>query len=490
MPSSSRSPWKCAVFLFLFALALTSAGNWILPLVDRDEPRFAEASREMIERHDWIVPHFNGDYRFDKPPLIYWCQVACFQVLGQNEFAARLPSVVATAATTVLIFLFGRRLYGGHEGSWAAIMFATSLQTLIHGRLAVADMLMVVFVTAATWASWELIAARDQQPHRPSLGWWWILWVSLGLGFLAKGPVAFLPILGLIIFLRWNGSASPMTSASWAAGILVCLGIIALWGIPALVQTQGAFAKVGLGRHVVGRSIQPLEGHGFGGVIGYVATLPLYLVTVFLSFCPWVFLLPGIILAAWRRRLLGTREKWLLSMVAAIVVPFSLVATKLPHYILPAMPALALWSAASWFQLGREESRLRSMARGMTVAALLITVPGFMILSAFFPTPRLAQAVEPWVRPQTEIGSNEYDEPSLVWYFRKKTQGFHRSMPAPALKQFMAEPGPRLCVLPTKDVGQVFGTIPPTWHSNRVTGLNLVHGRKVDITILIRDTDP
>ena len=477
------------MFLFLLALVLTSAGNWILPLVDRDEPRFAEASREMIERNDWIVPHFNNGYRFDKPPLIYWCQAACFTVMGQNEFSVRLPSVFATAATTVLIYFLGRRVYGQREGWWGAIMFATSLQTLIHGRLAVADMLMVMFFTLATWAAWELASPSTAGKTESRRQWWWILWISFALGFLAKGPVVFLPILALLIFTRWNRSRLPLRTGSWVAGALVCIGIIALWGIPALLRTQGAFAKVGLGHHVVGRSIQPLEGHGFGGVLGFIATLPMYFVTVFLSFCPWSFMLPGLVLASWRSRLFNTGDKWLLAVIASVVVPFSLVATKLPHYILPAMPMLALWCSAGWFRLGGSETRLRSIAQGMTVAGLLIAIPGFIVLSEYFPTPRLANATAQWVQSNTEIGSTEYDEPSLVWYFRRITHGFHRSMPMAELKSFMNEPGSRLCVLPTKDIVQAFGQVPPSWHSNRVVGLNLVHGRRVDLSILVKDTE-
>ena len=489
MPLPRSSVWNCAVFLFLFALVLTSAGNWILPLVDRDEPRFAEASREMIERGDWIVPHFNNGYRFDKPPLIYWCQAASFAVFGQNEFAARVPSVLATAATTVLIYLFGRRLYGQREGWWAAIMFATSLQTLVHGRLAVADMLMVAFFTLSTWAAWELVVSANAPATGNRTRWWWILWISFALGFLAKGPVVFLPILALVVFARWNRSPFPLRAWSWVLGALVCIGLVALWGIPALLRTQGDFAKVGLGHHVVGRSIQPLEGHGFGGVLGFIATLPMYFVTVLFSFCPWSFMLPGLALAAWKQRQFSAGDKWLLAVIGAVVVPFSLVATKLPHYILPAMPMLALWCCAGWFRRGGSETRLRSIARGMTVAGLLIAIPGFLVLSEYFPSPRLASASVQWVKPTTEIGSTEYDEPSLVWYFRQFTRGFHRSMPVAELKPFMNEPGPRLCVLPTKDIERAFGQVPPSWHSNRVAGLNLVHGRRVDITILVKETE-
>ena len=98
--------------ILLISLVLLLAGNWILPLTDRDETRFAEASREMLQRGDYVVPWFNGAWRFDKPILIYWCQSASYRVFGVNDFAARLPSVLFTTATALLLVRWGRKIAG------------------------------------------------------------------------------------------------------------------------------------------------------------------------------------------------------------------------------------------------------------------------------------------------------------------------------------------------------------------------------------------
>src|SRR5215469_4706404 len=87
----------------VLSLVLLLAGNWILPLTDRDETRFAEASREMLQRGDYVVPWFNGHWRFDKPILIYWCQSASYRLFGVNDFAARFPSVLFTTATALIL---------------------------------------------------------------------------------------------------------------------------------------------------------------------------------------------------------------------------------------------------------------------------------------------------------------------------------------------------------------------------------------------------
>src|SRR3984893_13833907 len=98
--------------LFICCVLFHIAGTWSLPLIDRDEPRFAEASREMIERGDYVVPYFNNHFRFDKPPLAYWMQVASYKVFGENDFAARFPSAIAAALVALSIFAWGSRLGG------------------------------------------------------------------------------------------------------------------------------------------------------------------------------------------------------------------------------------------------------------------------------------------------------------------------------------------------------------------------------------------
>src|SRR5437773_3464366 len=105
--------------LFAGCVLFHVLGTWTLPLIDRDEPRFAEASREMIERGNYIVPYFNNQLRLDKPPLTYWAQVASYRFFGEDDFAARFPSAVAAALTALSIFGWGRQIGGEKLGWWA-----------------------------------------------------------------------------------------------------------------------------------------------------------------------------------------------------------------------------------------------------------------------------------------------------------------------------------------------------------------------------------
>src|SRR5438876_9453174 len=204
--------------LFFGCVLFHIAGTWSLPLIDRDEPRFAEASREMIERGDYIVPRFNNQLRLDKPPLVYWAQTASYRVFGQNDFAARFPSAFAAALTALSIFAWGSRIRSPERSSvsqaqigearvgfWAAIIFTVSLQTFLHAKAAVADMWLVLFVTLAHWAGYELLRDRlSNSEHQTSniergtFFWWWIFYLSLAFAFLAKGPIGWMPLLTIL----------------------------------------------------------------------------------------------------------------------------------------------------------------------------------------------------------------------------------------------------------------------------------------------------
>jgi 4-amino-4-deoxy-L-arabinose transferase-like glycosyltransferase len=308
--------------------------------MDRDEPRFAEASREILQRGDYLIPWFNGQYRFDKPPLIYWCQAAAFGMLGQNAFAARLPSVLFSVATSILLLLWGRRLGREREGFYASIIFATCVQLLIHGRLAVADMPMIFFFLAAAWSGWEMTRPQTTQKR-----WWWIFYLSMALGFLSKGPVAWLPLAGLILgrCLRPQDFRLPWQKV--VLGILLVLSVVGLWGLPALIVTHGRFFTVGIGHHVVFRSLGIMEGHGGPGWVGFVLTLPAYFITFFVSFFPWALKVPGSLRSWWPSRHSDVPGWYLLLQTALVFAVFTMVRTKLPHYTLPAFPLLSLWLA-------------------------------------------------------------------------------------------------------------------------------------------------
>src|SRR5215467_7359573 len=322
------------IVLFLACLLFHVAGTWSLPLIDRDEPRFAEAAREMRERGDYIVPYFNNQFRFDKPPLTYWFQVASYRIFGENDFAARFPTAVAAALVALVLFAWGKRVRDERAGWWAAIIFTLSLQTFIHGKAAVADMWLVLFVTLAHRAGWELFQMNVQgstsNAQRPMVFWWTFFYGSLAFAFLAKGPIGWTPLLTVAIAQRFIRKESFAARFKFVRGILLMLALVCLWGIPALVQTHGEFFRIGIGKHVVERSIATMEGHGASSIWMYLALLPFYFVTVFVSFFPWSIKLP----ALWKnlRSNRDSTDQFLLAGAVIIFGIFTFVQTKLPHY--------------------------------------------------------------------------------------------------------------------------------------------------------------
>src|SRR4029077_11824942 len=140
-PSATTDHRSLVTFLFFIGcVAFHIVGTWSVPLIDRDEPRFAEASREMTEDGDFVVPHFNNQLRLDKPPLAYWAQIVSYKIFGENDFAARFPSTIAAALVAICIFGWGTRIGTERAGLWAAVIFTLSLQVFLHAKAAVADM--------------------------------------------------------------------------------------------------------------------------------------------------------------------------------------------------------------------------------------------------------------------------------------------------------------------------------------------------------------
>jgi 4-amino-4-deoxy-L-arabinose transferase-like glycosyltransferase len=206
---------------------------------------------------------------------------------------------------------------------------------IVHGRLCVADMPMVLCVALASRAIMELLGLFEKKADdAASPKWFWMLWVSLGLGFLAKGPIAWLvPGVALALW-RWVFWRQPV---AWSRlrlwpGALITLVIISAWGVPALLETGGAFWQVGMGEHIVKRGTDVFNGRAF--IPGY------YFVTAFLSLFPWIGFLPTMI------RML--RAEWtperafLVSWFVAPYLIFFAYATQLPHYVMPGFPAFAL----------------------------------------------------------------------------------------------------------------------------------------------------
>jgi len=488
LPGAILSPHlKSAIrnytLLFVGCALFHIVGTWSLPLIDRDEPRFAEASREMIERGDYVVPYFNNQPRLDKPPLTYWAQTVSYRIFGESDFAARFPSAMAAALIALSIFAWGRRIGGDKIGQWAAIIFTLSLQTFIHGKAAVADMWLVLFVTLAHWSGWELIENRESRTENRKTTWWLTFYFSLALGFLAKGPIAWTPLLTVGSTILFAGDLKLSRRLKFVRGILLMLAVIALWGIPALIQTHGEFFAVGISRNVVGRSFATMEGHGANSPGMYLLLLPFYFITVFLSFFPWSTKIPSLTAKLWRRR--DNIDNYLIAGVAIIFLIFTFVTTKLPHYTLPAFPLLALLFAR---RLLAENARafLRNCAATSAAAFLAIALVVPPLIARLFPAYQLFHASRPYLQPDMRFGSVQFEEPGVVWYFRSNVRGFLTPLNRRRAAEFITEPGPRFVILPTSLFATLFRNHPDDWKFFSTHGFNVAKWERVDLTLALK----
>ena len=491
--------------LFVACVAFHVIGTWSLPLIDRDEPRFAEASREMIERGNYVVPHFNNQYRFDKPPLAYWAQVGSYRIFGENDFAARFPSVIAAALIALSIFAWGIRIGGDRVGWWAALIFTLSLQVFAHAKAAVADMWLVLFITLAHWAAYELIAGKKTlnpeklsgqaaQP-RKILGadsstlnikwsWWLTLYISLALAFLAKGPIGFVPLLTVGVIKLRDRQSQLGKRFAFVRGIAVTLVVISLWAIPALIQTHGEFLRVGIGRHVIERSFGTMEGHGGSTLLVYFLLLPFYFITIFISFVPWSIKLPSLV-----KRLRQPRDKidsYLLGGSAIIFVIFTLVRTKLPHYTLPAFPLLSLLLARQLVAIDFPLRRFKTIAIAAAAAFVSVALIVPPLAAPSFPARELFRQSQNDLRPEMEFGAVDFAEPSLVWYFRSRVKGWMFSLNRQSVHLFMGKSGARFVIMPTKLAETDFANLPRGWKTFSTHGFNLAKGRHVDLTLIMK----
>ncbi len=481
--------WGVFVFCAVLALALPQAA--LLPLLDRDEPRFAEASREMLQTGNFVVPMFNGEPRYAKPPLIYWAQAASFRVLGENAFAARLPSLLATAGTALVLYAWGLELGGLGAGLIAALGYALCLQTMQQGRVATADALMIFFVALSGGAGWRLLELTRAGRFFGAAwhGWGAVLALGFAGGFLAKGPEALLPIVPLLFAARKCGGR---VMVALAAIFLLGLLAVAAWAIPAWIETHGDYWRVGLGHDVGDRMVSGFEGHGAGSFGWYLLFLPLYFVLFWVSALPW-----SPLLVTRRRQLFhcwqpDAADIYLLCNAALFFTVFTFMVTKLPHYTLPAFPFLALFFGKAWDDAGLSpEQPVRLMMKfGIWFALIaLVVVPGLMMpLANPSPTGMLVRDAGENLIPETQFALVDYDEPNVIWEMRRVALGFGRAIPAAQVVDFLREPGPHAVIM-TQQLWRD-EVKPPSldadWHEYTEMGFNAARLKLITLVLVVK----
>ncbi|AEK59239.1 ArnT family glycosyltransferase [Acidithiobacillus caldus] len=322
-----------AALVFLFAFWLLAFHTGDASLWDIDEPNNAQSLKEMIVHHDFVVPTFNGQLRPDKPILNYWLMDVGVRLLGMNSWGLRIGSV-ALGALLVLYLMFALRPFLGDEAALLTGLFtATALHSQIIFRAAVPDPLLIFFVTVSL-LSWLHGYLRS----KGRLGHYLLAYAAMGLGTLAKGPIAFLlPGLIITVFLLLRRDLPHLwREGRLTLGVPLFLVIALPWYLAVGIATHWAWDLRFIDAQNVGRYTAAMQGHR--GPIYY------YLLTTFLGLLPWSVFLPQTLAEGWRQRrgmIVAQPVQAFFWLWAGLWIAFfSLGATKLPNYVWEAYPPL------------------------------------------------------------------------------------------------------------------------------------------------------
>jgi 4-amino-4-deoxy-L-arabinose transferase-like glycosyltransferase len=338
--------------LVALCLLMYLPGLSALPPLDRDESRFTQATKQMIETGDFIEIRFQEEPRNKKPVGIHWMQAITAGWLTAEPhnaiWAYRLPSVIAGILATLFVFGLGRRLFDDEVALISAGLFSSTLLMIGEAHIAKTDAVLLACVVGAQYLIAQFFMAARQGAEQPKLRYSALLGLAMGLGILVKGPMILL-FTGLSVFAlsfwerRW----------AWISSMrpLFGLGIVILLNVPWLVAiglvTSGEYFTQAIGLDFLGKVAGSAEGHW--GPPGY------YLVSLLAGFWPaWLFLAPAIVYALARLREGAVR--FLVAWIAPAWIMLELLPTKLPHYPLPLYPALALLCGAA-VMAGVRESR-------------------------------------------------------------------------------------------------------------------------------------
>jgi 4-amino-4-deoxy-L-arabinose transferase-like glycosyltransferase len=330
------------LLLVLLSAALFVPGQASLPPLDRDESRYLQATEQMFETGNFVDIRFQDQPRYLQPAGIYWLQAASVALFGKAGeravWAHRIPSLVGATAAVLLTAWIGNLLFGAPAGFVAAVLLAASVLLGVEARMAKIDavLLAAILMAQAALARLYLACASGREAPRR---WAALLWFALGVGLMLKGPIILLVVLGTALLLtiaERNAAWLRQLRAGW--GVPLMLAVVLPWFVAIAIASHGAFFEIAVGKSLLGKVATGQQAHGAPPGY-YLAALPL-------TFWPGSLFAALAVPFAWARR----REpavRFCLCWIAPTWLVFELIATKLPHYVLPTYPAIACLTAAA-----------------------------------------------------------------------------------------------------------------------------------------------
>jgi 4-amino-4-deoxy-L-arabinose transferase-like glycosyltransferase len=315
-----------------------------MPVMDRDEARFVQATRQMVESDDYVVVRFQDDLRAKKPVGIYWLQAAAVQAFSHpaktDVWPYRLPSALGVLLAVLMTFRLGAALFDRRIAFVGAGLLATCLMVAVESHLAKTDGLLLG-LTTTVMACFGMVYLQGKGGARAPSWAPLVMWIALGCAILVKGPVtAMILILAAIALAIGDRTVVFLQGLRPVMGLVVTAAIVAPWLSAVSSATDGAFVQKAISEDLIPKLLGAQESHG--GFPGQ------YLVLMVLTFFPASLFVVPALLRGWRERALpGAR--YLLAWAVPGWIVFELIPTKLPHYTLPFYPALALLVAAALF---------------------------------------------------------------------------------------------------------------------------------------------
>ncbi|MFH1791048.1 MAG: glycosyltransferase family 39 protein [Candidatus Omnitrophota bacterium] len=336
-----------SAYLFLFGLGE-------MALTDPDEPFYAETAKEMMVRGEWLTPRIFGEPQFEKPAFYYWLIILSYKIFGVNEFGSRFPSAVFGILGILGVYLLASRLFSRRTGLYASLVMATTLEYIVLARACVTDMVLCVFILYGFVFYLDGYMKNDRKA--PYL----LAAACFGGAVLTKGPVGLvLPAAIIFIYLIAVKDPKAVLRFPVLAGAAVFLAVTAPWYYLMGKVHGGAFIGHFFGFQNITRFLEPE--HKIGDVFYY------YIPIILGGFLPWSVFLPyGTGLIINRDRDFRKQYALLLIWLAVFFVFFSVSRTKLPTYIFPVFPALAVFMGRFW----ELSLRTRGFNRAETVSAV------------------------------------------------------------------------------------------------------------------------
>jgi len=361
--------WKnLLLIVFLPAALLYPCMSFLL--FEPDEGRYAEIPREMLLRGEWIVPYLQGEPYLDKPPLLYWLVIGSYRLFGVHDWSARLVPALAAHATILLSYVIGRRSLGERAAFWGTLALCLAPGFMTVARLLVLDGLLALWVILSLLAGLE--AVREK---RWRWGWWTVASIACGLGFLTKGPISLVLFLPPFVLHHWltgerrgvspTCMAHPIPRRAW----FVLAGLVTLINLPwylAIWYRLPEFGVYFFWKQNILRFLLPFD--HLEPIWFYLPILAGGLLPAFLLVIPFLrFLFSAKPHDAGRRS-----PEWGFMLLAGgwCVLFFSLSGSKLPTYVLPAFPVLALALGYYIANSSWEFSRWTIITGGLAVIGL------------------------------------------------------------------------------------------------------------------------